>query len=315
MTFLALLIRAPFSSGSEWETSRFGALVFHYLPDEKKLVGYLGGLSEELERRVTEDLGLQELAEIRVTIASTHKDFLALQPPGRKAQKWAAALAYPAQDKILMKSPRLLIGGQPHYEQIFLHELAHVALDQAARRGAQEEGGTGGVPGRDSPGARIPRWLHEGYAIHVAREWSPTREVLLTRAALRGKLIPLGRLVSGFPEEEKQAQLAYAQSADLVQYLLQRYGSEAFHAFVGALGRGHRFGHASRTILGENFHTLEEDWTRHLRRRYTWIPLLTSTGSLWFIASLVFLAAYLRKKVTARAKVKEWSEEEFDPYN
>jgi len=49
--------------------------------------------------------------------------------------------------------------------------------------------------------------------------------------------------------------------------------------------------------------------------RYTWIPLLTSTGSLWFLASLVFLAAYVRKKFTSRAKVEEWSKEEIDPYN
>ncbi len=124
--------------------------------------------------------------------------------PERKAQNWAAALAYPSQDRILMKSPRLLIGGQPHYEQVFLHEVAHVALDQAARGGSREAGTDRNVTQQaQSPATGIPRWLHEGYAIHVAREWSPNREVLLTRAVVGGRLIPLGRLVSDFPEDEE----------------------------------------------------------------------------------------------------------------
>jgi hypothetical protein len=95
-----------------------------------------------------------------------------------------------------------------------------------------------------------------------------------------------------------------------VHYLIHSYGKEAFHDFVIALGRGDRFGHAARETLGEDFHTLEERWHKYLRRRYTWIPLLTSTGTLWFLASLVFLAAYIRKKFTARAKASQWSEDE-----
>jgi hypothetical protein len=309
---LGILGCVTFAFPSEWNTRRIGAFVFHYHSDEEKLVDYLGGVSEKLENRVAEDLGIERLDEIQVTIASSHEEFASLQPPGEKAQKWAAALAYPSQDRILLKSPKLLLGGQPHYEQIFLHELAHIALDQASRHGPNgETKREGGQQARTQPSG-IPRWLHEGYAIYVAREWSPNREVRLTRAVLRGRLIPLGRLVSGFPGDKDHAQLAYAQSADLVHYLIHSYGKEAFHDFVIALGRGYRFGHAARDILGEDFHTLEQMWLKHLRRRYTWIPLLTSTGTLWFLASLVFLAAYIRKKVTARAKAAQWSEDEWE---
>lgn len=312
-TLLAILatlaIWAPAFS-SEWKTSRFGAFVFHYPPGEEKLVSYLAGLSRELEERVAKDLGIRELTEIQVTIASTHEDFRSLQPPGAQAQKWVAALAYPSEDRILMKSPRLLLGGQPHYEQLFLHELAHVALDQASRSWRQIGDEEGKIAPTTPSQAGIPRWLHEGYAIYVAREWSPSREVRLTRAVLKGNLIPLGRLVRDFPDDEDRALLAYAQSADLVHYLIRSYGNDAFRDFVIALGRGYRFGHAARNILGEDFHTLEASWKKHLKRRYTWVPLLASTGTLWFLATLIFLAAYLRKKLTARAKAARWSEEE-----
>lgn len=315
LALLAILGSASVSFPSEWSTRRIGSFVFHYRPDEEKLVSYLSSLCQEIEIRVAEDLGLEKLDEIQVTIAATHDDFLALQPQGTKAQKWVAALAYPSQDKILMKSPRLLLGGQPHYEQIFLHEVAHIALDQASRRGPHPETTRRDEPQAGEMPSGIPRWLHEGYAIHVAREWSPDREVRLTRAVLKGKIIPLGRLVGDFPEDESLALLAYAQSADLVHYLIHSYGKEAFHDFVVALGRGVRFGRAAREVLGEDFHALEEQWRNHLRRRYTWIPLLTSTGTLWFLASLVFLTAYVRKKWTARAKAARWPEDASGPPN
>ena len=310
LTILATLAGAAPSFSSEWETSRFGAFVFHYRPGEEKLVSYLAGLSKDLQERVAEDLGIEKLAEIQVTIASTHDDFRSLQPPGAQVQKWVAALAYPSEDRILLKSPRLLLGGQPHYEQLFLHELVHVALDQASRGWRQIGEAEGQVATTVPSRTGIPRWLHEGYAIYVAREWSPTREVRLTRAVLKGNLIPLGRLVSDFPEDEDRALLAYAQSADLVHYLIRSHGNDAFRDFVIALGRGYRFGHAARHFLGEDFHTLEAGWKKHLKRRYTWVPLLASTGTLWFLASLIFLAAYVRKKLTARAKAARWSEDE-----
>ena len=91
LALLAILTSASSLFSSEWETRRFGNFVFHYRSDDEKLVSYLGGLSLEFENRVAEDLGIERLDEVQVTIASTHDDFLSLQPPGHKAQKWAVS--------------------------------------------------------------------------------------------------------------------------------------------------------------------------------------------------------------------------------
>ena len=134
----------------------------------------------------------------------------------------------------------------------------------------------------------------------------------LTQAVLGKKLIPLGRLVSGFPEDEGRARLAYAESADLVHYLKNHYGQEAFHRFLRALAEGNRFGGACRKVFGKEFIQVEQEWRKHLRRRYSWLPIIGSTGTLWFLATLVFLTAYLKKKMSARATLRRWSEE--DPF-
>ena len=41
---------------------------------------------------------------------------------------------------------------------------------------------------------------------------------------------------------------------------------------------------------------IEELWLEYLKLRFSWIPILFSTGTLWFLASLVFIWGYVHKK-------------------
>ena len=292
------------------ETLVSGNFTFLYPAEEKRLAKYLAKTCEEIETRVKTDLGLNKLGPIEVTITASQEEFMAHQPQGRKAHKWVAALAYPSQGKILIKSPKLLVGGQPDFEKIFFHEVAHIALDQALRQAANSDRDRAGPEGVAFP--TVPTWIHEGYAVFLSRDWSLNREVILSRAVLGNRIIPLGRLVGTFPEAEKQARLAYAESADLVHYLIRRFGREAFQQCLILIGRGHRFGYACRHVYGVEFLTLEKDWQKHLKMRYSWIPLLGSTATLWFLTAVIFLLAYVRKTLRSRATLSRWSEEEVE---
>ena len=299
-----------FAAGPQWIKRTFGPFNFQYPETEEKLVIYLGSYYKKIENRIAEDLGLLHLGEIQVTIVSTQEDFTSLQPAGKRAQQWAAALAYPEQGKILMKTPKLLLGGQPDYKKIFIHEVTHIALYRALQQKHEGTKASDSPPYSDK--ISIPLWLHEGYAIYMAREWSPNREVLLTRAVLQRRIIPLGRLVGAFPAEEHLARLAYAESADLIHYLINTFGEDAFQHFIDFIGRGYHFGHACRKTYGLELYELEERWKKHLKRRYSWIPLVSSTGMLWFLTAIILIGAYGYKKMTARATLARWEEEEPD---
>ncbi len=311
---LLLLAGCPDSQpAARIQTERFCDFVFQFPAEEEKLIRFLGEQCGQIEKRVAEDLGLEPLGEIRVQIASTEEEFRNAWPGQSDTDRWAAARASPREGRILMKSPKLLLGGQHTYNRIFLHEVAHIALYRALAREEPSLRGTEGAGAARGPYRRppdIPRWLHEGYAEYLSRQWSPNQEVLLSRAVLGRNLIPLGRLVSTFPAEEGHARLAYAESADLVHYLIRRYGEEDFHRFLEALSGGNRFGNACREVFGKEFLQVEQDWKKHLRRRYSWLPLIGSTGTLWFVATLVFITAYVRKKISTRAKLRKWSEED-----
>jgi len=297
-------------------TARYGVFLFEYPAGEEGNVRALGELCGPAGERVARDLGVPLAAEIRVRIVDGEEAFLEAWPGPGRPRRWAAAAADPAGGRIVMKSPRMLLGSRQTYDAVFLHEVAHVALHRALNlprpaaraTGAAQPPGPPGGPHRPAP--EIPCWLHEGYAQHLSRQWSPSQEFLLSGAVLRKDLIPLGSLVAGFPREEPRARLAYAESADLVHYLIRRHGNEAFHRFLLHLGRTGSFGAACREVFGEGFHEVERDWKRHLRNRYTWMALLGSAGTLWFLTTLVFLTAYVRKRAAARRTLRDWSEEE-----
>jgi len=317
--WVLLLLQAGCSSpptGEGIRTARFGDFIFQYPAGEEAIVRILGERSRQIEERVMEDLGPLSLGTVRVRIAAAEQEFLDAWPGTGRPQKWAAAVASPQEGRIVMKSPRLLLGSRETYEIIFMHEVAHIALHRAM---ARSPGAAKGAVVPDAPYAsplpeprqpEIPLWLHEGYAQVLARQWSPSQELLLTRAVLRKDLIPLGSLVRGFPTDANRARLAYAESADLVHYLIRRYGREEFHRFLSALGEEASFGAACRQVFQEDFFTLEDSWRRHLQIRYTWFPLLASTGTLWFLTTVVFLLAYLRKRISNRKKIRQWSQQD-----
>ncbi len=277
-----------------WNRLDEGVFSFRFRPEEEKLAHYLLGYADDAWSRITSDLGLEWSDRIKIVIASSASDLREAAPSGRRVPGWAVGSAFPKENLILIKSPKLIIGGQPYFERVFIHELAHVALDEAM-----------------SP-QRIPRWLHEGFAIREAGEWSISRGTLLTRAVLSGSLIPLRRLTEGFPLDEQEVKLAYAESADLVGYIFDTYEKEGFRAIVSAMADGYEFDRAVRRALSVSIYELEQGWRRHLKRRYTWVPIITSSLTLWGIASLVLIAGYLRKRKSAREKMELWEREEYE---
>lgn len=294
------LIAAIFLAGSTddpWEMLDESPITFEYQEPDRKLASFLAEVAREHWPRLRRDAGLREGVRVQVVIAPTAEAFMDEQPRGARVPEWAAGVAHPGHNLIVLKSPRAIKGPQPHYERIFIHELSHIALAGALHR------------------SRIPKWLHEGFAIHEAGEWSIGREAVLTRAALNRSIIPFDELMRSFPVGESRARVAYAQSADLVGYLLGRFGSDAFARFLEELGSGHDPYAASRAAFSLSLVAIEEDWARHVSRRYAWVwvPVVTSSMTIWFVATLLFLLGYVRKRRQSNLRLEMWEiEDELD---
>jgi hypothetical protein len=156
----------------------------------------------------------------------------------------------------------------------------------------------------------LPRWFREGFAIYQSGEWSFGRTRALAGGVISGRLFSLEALSEQFPTSVRDIELAYAQSIDFVSFLLGEYGPGPFRNMIGLLAQGWNFFLALEEAYDDGLFAIEEAWHRDLKMRFTWIPLLTGTATLWFLAAVVFILAYLKKRRARLAAMEKLDEEE-----
>jgi hypothetical protein len=280
------------SSASDYIGIGTSHFVFHFHTQDKKLMKSLIDDAEVMRREIVNDLGVDFKEKTKVYLAPSFRKYQEIQPGG-KAPSWSAAVAYPSLNLIIMQSPRAIKGKDIDLRKIFKHEFTHIALGKTFSK--REE---------------IPLWLNEGLAMYESREWDFSRVSTITRAVLTDSLIPLSEITRLFPLEANKAELAYSESFYLISFLINRYGKESFHTFLREYSGGKGLKDVLAEVYGIKWEELEEKWIHYLKVRFSWFPIITSTTTLWFLVTIVFILAYIRKKKATRMKFEEWEREE-----
>jgi len=264
---------------------------FYFHARDEKLMRSFVDQAEGLRREVIGALGIDFGERTKVYLAPSLRKFQEIQPAG-EVPSWSVAVAYPSLNLIIIKSPRATKRGHIDLRKIFKHEFSHVALGRVFKE-------------RE----KIPRWLDEGLAMYVSREWNLSRVSAMTRAVLTDSLIPLSELTRGFPQDADRAELAYSESFYLISFLISRYGKERFHRFIKVYTEGKGLKEVLMEVYSMKWEELEEEWRNHLKRRFSRIPIITSTTTLWFLVTIAFMLAYLRRRKARRLKLEELDRE------
>ena len=106
-------------------------------------------------------------------------------------------------------------------EEVVFHELSHIVLH--LHLGAEW--------------VRVPAWLDEGLAMYAEGELSSVERRVLDRA-IAGDSILSVRSLSAFPGDAELVSLAYAQSQDLVAFLVEEHPPERFRGLLDRLVDG-----------------------------------------------------------------------------
>lgn len=240
--------------------------------------------------RIERELGADVADALVIRIGRDPEEMSALAPPLAPPPAYAVGVAYPASGLVLLTLSAPETWERPDVPQVLAHELSHVALHRAA----------GGHP--------VPRWLTEGLAIHQARERSFERVQTLWDATVRGTLIPLDDLSRSFPSRPHQVSVAYAESADFVEWLRRRGdGDRQFAELVSRMARGQPFETAVSQTWSAGIGQLEHEWRAGLAERYGALPLLLGTGVIWALIAILVVLAWLRRRRDARATLSEWA--------
>ena len=222
-------------------------------------------------------------------------------PAARLPPSWAVAYALGDASLVVLIPSR--VPGYPDHtlETVLRHEIAHVLIARAARHrqgpSTQNRGG-------------VPRWFNEGLAIHGARDWGLEDRARLTLATVRRGGIALDDLDQRFQGGQHSAASAYALSAAFVRYLLDQHGPFVASRIFDQLARGQTFDQAFRRAVGHSLLVEERRFWRHLDIWSKWVPLLSSSTTLWMLITLLALWAFKRRRERDAEQLAAWDQEE-----
>ncbi len=248
--------------------------------------------TREDRARVTRDLEAPE-GPVLIRIGRDPDEMSALAPPEAPPPAYAVGVTYPALSLVLLTLTAPSTWERPPVDRVLVHEWSHLSLHRAV--------GT----------AHVPVWFDEGLAIHEARERSLDRVRTLWEATVRGTLLPLDELDARFPSRPHAVDLAYAESADFVGWLLTRVagGPGGVRRVLHRMHDGESF----EVAMSETFSSvtqLEIDWRAELARRYAALPLLIGSSFAWIIVLALLVLAYRRKRREVARTLARWEAEE-----
>jgi hypothetical protein len=269
-----------------------GWIRFYYHPSVRERVQALIEESTKIRRELDERLGVSSLTRVRVDIARTPGEMTTLAPPEAPFPEYAAGVAYSEIGLVLLTIAPVHPNDQHDLVQVFRHELAHVALHEAVS------------------GQHVPRWFNEGFAVLASGETSMQRLQTLWTATVADTLIPLDKIERGFPADENDASVAYAEAVDVVRFLVREREQYRFHGLVERLRGGEAFSSALLGSYGIDLVTLEQEWREDVAKRYTFWPVLFSGSIVWAGILGLFVLGWRKRRTRMKTTLARWAREE-----
>lgn len=277
---LTLFIFVPSNNNNifQWEKEVTPHFILHYSPSASPWVKNLLGQIENYRKRVQEFFGISVEDKVHIFLVGSYGDLSQIKCiVYDKFPLWASGLAIPQKKIIILTTPSLSKGESFSLVNTFIHEYTHLVIEIFLQ------------------GKSIPRWLNEGMAMYVSGQKDFYNTLLLSKAFVFSSLIPFEQLKNSFPVTSSEIRLAYAQSFNMVSYLMDHFGRERFYKFLKFIRSGIPFKKAFFFGFGENFSSVENSWKKSLKRKLLWLPAITSSLTLWFFLSLLVIIAYFKR--------------------
>ncbi len=161
------------------------------------------------------------------------------------SQEWTGGLTFPTYDTILLGvNENNLEWGRA----AVAHELAHVVIHQLTFNCLGD----------------LPTWLDEGLAVHVEGDTRDDYQTIFATARADDALISLQSLSGEFPTSSRRSGLAYAESGQVVGYLLETHGAQKMADLLRAFKEGSSYDQALRQVYGLDTQSLDNEWRASL---------------------------------------------------
>jgi hypothetical protein len=223
---------------------------------------------------------------IRVILAPEGSPAASVVPP------WVSGYAYGEQGVIVLLPGRVPSYPDSSLSDLLAHEVTHVLIARAA----------GGRP--------MPRWFHEGLAMIAGLSWGFEDRSRLTLALLVDRPVSLAELDERFAGGQGEVNRAYAIAGSFMRDLFDRYGQGVAGRILQGVARGLPFDAAFQAATGTPLAAAEASFWDRQTFWYRWVPILTSSVTLWLIVTLLALWAIRRRRSRDAAQHRIWDAEE-----
>jgi tetratricopeptide (TPR) repeat protein len=226
--------------------------------DEKKdgvLMDYLTDALEKTYRVMAQQYGFRPKEKVRIELFPDPRAFYLASMLSVRDIEVTGAVGLTKFNKLQILSPRALVHGYRWLDAIS-HEYMHYLIVKLTSN-------------------RAPIWFHEGMAKYEETRWrngpsylSPLYQTLLARALAEERLIGFDQMEPSLIKLEtpEDVQLAYAQAASAIEFIIERSGyeklGEIMNRMAGSTTMG--AGEAIREVLGLQFSDFEEKWKKNL---------------------------------------------------
>ena len=236
---------------------------------------------------IAEFLGLIDPGPvIQVKLATETSDV------ARAVAPWISGFAAGESNLVVMFPARSPGYPDNTLEDVLRHEVAHILIWRA------------------SAGRPIPRWFNEGLAMEVERMRRFQDQTQLLYQLITGGRTSLEHLDSLFAGGQNDQIRAYALAGAFIRDLAQEHGPAVFREILMRVRRGVPFDVAFAEVAGVTPSRAESEFWDRQRIWTSWVPIVTSSTTLWLaITTLALVAIYVRRRRNREIE-DQWAKEE-----
>jgi len=243
---------------------RYESAHFILYLDERR-DGILAPLAlDALEKSATaigRELGYLPQEKVRVEIAPNAPSFNAISTLSLRDIEETGAVGICKFNKVMIISPRALLRGYRWLDSLS-HEYLHFAIVALTRN-------------------KAPIWLHEGMARFYETRWrrpnppkesedylTPSNQTLLAQALGKDAFVGFKNMEPSLIhlETPEQVQLAYAEAASAVDFMVHQKGASAVPQLLSEVARGST-ADAVQKVLSVPFDLFEKQWKGFLKAK------------------------------------------------
>jgi hypothetical protein len=246
----------------------------------REVIGRVAAAIDEAAPRIASVVGTRDLRPMAAFVHLHRNDFR--EATGIPAESAVVGLASVPGDVIHIDGT----GVRASVRKVVTHEVGHIMIGRAL--------------GPALPA--LPAWANEGIAEYVAGKRAAQVDPFAVRAIGRGMALDLDELDSAIAARGTAAGIAYAQSASLVNFLVERRGDSVIASLLAAVRRSGDFDTALQEVAGISSPELESAWRKSISRRWGWPLLLQSPTPILGLMLLLFLIGVVRFYVAKRRR-------------